>query len=330
MGRALRRLLYTDAAEFPLPPDLAQHAEQAGLELTMLAGHEPGQIAVQGADCVGLFLYRARIDDALLAGLPHCRVLARVGTGYDLIDVSAARRRGIMVTNVPEFCTEEMSDTVILFILAFARRLPHLLAAAHKHHWLRLTEIPTPRRLAGQTLGILGFGRSGRRTAEKARALGLDIRVWTRTPRPEALARLAARAVSFEDVLGCDYVSLHMPLATETTRLIDRPAFQHFTSTGVLINIARGAIVDTDALVIALREERLAGAALDVVDPAPLPPDHPLWDLPNVLITSHSACLSREALRESQTIAIEDAATVLQGRTPRHPVPELAGEVTRQ
>jgi phosphoglycerate dehydrogenase-like enzyme len=321
------RLLYTDAGEFPLPPDLEERAAQAGIELVYVEGHDPQDIVAHGAGrtgsscCHGLFLYRARVNDELLAALPQCRVLARVGTGYELIDVAAAHRRGIMVTNVPEFCTEEMSDTVILFVLAFARRLPHLLAAAHEHRWLRIPDIPTPRRLAGQTLGILGFGRSGGRAAEKARALGLEIRVWTRTSRPEALARLDAHAVGFEEALGCDYVSLHMPLTAETTHLLDRQAFEHFKPTGVLINLARGAIVDTDALVEALRQGRLAGAALDVVDPSPLPPDHPLWDLPNVLITSHSACLSHEALRESQTIAIDDAAAVLQGRPPRHPVP---------
>jgi phosphoglycerate dehydrogenase-like enzyme len=314
------RLLYTDAGEFPLPPDLVELAEQAGLELVSLAGHEPEQIATLGADCHGMFLYRARIDETLLAALPLCRVIARVGTGYELIDVQAARRRGIMVTNVPEFCTEEMSDTVILFILAFARRLPFLLAAQREHHWLRIPEIPTPRRLSGQTLGILGFGRSGQRTAEKARVLGLEIHVWTRTPRPETLARMDAHQAEFDEVLGCDYVSLHMPLVPETTRLIGRQAFTHFKPTSVLINIARGGIVDTDALVEALRTGQLAGAALDVIDPEPLPLDHLLWDLPNVLITSHSACISREALRESQTMAIEDALAVLHGRPPRHPV----------
>jgi D-3-phosphoglycerate dehydrogenase len=316
-------MLYTDAGEFPLPADLVGRAEEAGMELIPLEGHEQDEIAALGADCHGLFLYRARIDDDLLAALPQCRVLARVGTGYDLIDVAAAQRRGVMVTYVPDFCTDELSDTVILFILAFARQFPALMHAAREHRWLPVSELPKPRRLTGRTLAILGLGRSGQRTAEKARAFGLDVLVWTRTLKPDVLDRIGARSASLEEALGCDYVSLHVPLTPQTSHLIDRQALTCFKPTGVLINIARGATVDTEALVEALQQGRLAGAALDVVDPAPLPASHPLWDMPNVLITSHSACISVEALHQSQSTAIDDAAAVLHGRPPLHPVPEL-------
>lgn len=320
---APRRVLYTDAAEFPLAPDLAERARNAGLELIRVEGHARAEIASYGPKCHGMFLYRAEVDDDLLAGLPNCRILARVGTGYEKIDVEAARRRGVMVTYVPDFCTEELSDMVLLFILAFARRLPHLMNAAREHRWLSVAEIPTPTRLVGKTLGILGFGRSGERSAEKARAFGLDVLVWTRTPRPEAYARVGAEPASFEEALGCDYVSLHVPLTSRTAGLIDRQALERFKPSGILINIARGGVVDTDALVEALRQGRLAGAGLDVVEPAPLPPWHPLWDMPNVLITSHSAGLSGAALHQSQTTALEDAIAVLQGKPPAHPVPEL-------
>jgi D-3-phosphoglycerate dehydrogenase len=316
-------MLYTDAGEFPLPADLVHRAEEAGMGLILLEGHDPDEIAALGAGCHGLFLYRARIDDQLLAALPQCRVLARVGTGYELIDVTAAQQRGVMVTYVPDFCTDELSDTVILFILAFARQFPALMYAAREHRWLPVSELPKPRRLAGRTLAVLGLGRSGQRTAEKARAFGLEVLVWTRTPKPGVLDRIGARSASFEEVLGCDYVSLHLPLTPQTTHLIDRQALTHFKPTGVLINVARGAVVDTEALVEALQHGRLAGAALDVVDPAPLPPSHPLWDMPNVLITSHSACISVEALHQSQSTAIDDAAAALHGRPPLHPVPEL-------
>jgi phosphoglycerate dehydrogenase-like enzyme len=227
------------------------------------------------------------------------------------------------VTHVSDFCTEELSDMVVLFVLAFARQLPALTEAARQHRWLSVAEIPTPERLQGRTLGLLGFGRSGRRTAEKARAFGLEVLVWTRTPRPEALAGVGGRPASFEEVLGCDYVSLHVPLTPQTAGLIDRQALERFKPEAVLINIARGGVVDTDALLEALQEKRLAGAGLDVVEPAPLPPSHPLWTLPNVLITSHSAGLSGAALRESLTSAIDDAAAVLHGQSPAHPVPEL-------
>lgn len=318
-------MLYTDAAEFPLPPELVDRARACGLGLRMIGGHDPAELHSAAGDAVGMFLYRARVDAALLDAMPRCRSLARVGTGYDLIDVEEARRRGAVVTNVPDFCTEEMSDTVLLFVLAFARRLPDLLAAARDRHWMSIAELPKPRRLTEGTLGIMGFGKSGQRAAEKARTFGLDVRVWTRTPRPEALSRTGAREASFEEVLACDYVSLQVPLTPQTRGLIDEAALRLMRSEGVLINIARGAVVDTDALVAALREGRIAGAGLDVVDPAPLPPEHPLWTMPNVIITSHTACISQEALIQSQTIAIDDAVAVLSGRVPAYPVPADAG-----
>jgi D-3-phosphoglycerate dehydrogenase len=318
------RMLFTDGGEFGVPDDLMQTAHRAGVEIMIMPGHDPAEIAARGEHCHGLFLFRACIDDNLLAALPRCRVLARVGTGYDLIDVEAARRRNVMVTYVPEFCTEEMSDQVIMFVLAFARQVPRLLEAGHAHRWLTIADIPTPHRIAGRTLGLLGFGRTGQRTAEKARVFGLDVRVWTRTPRPDALTRTGARAATFEDVLGCDYVSLHIPLTPQTRGLIGRQALARFKPGAVLINTARGAIVDTGALVESLRAGRLAGAALDVVEPAPLPPAHPLWRLPNVWITSHSASLSVEALYESLAISLHDVIRMHDGLPPLHPVPELA------
>ncbi|HWE62167.1 MAG TPA: NAD(P)-dependent oxidoreductase, partial [Chloroflexota bacterium] len=220
---------------------------------------------------------------------------------------------------------EELSDHTMAFILGFARQFPYILYKAREHQWLGASQVPPMHRLHGRTLGILGLGRSGQRTAEKAHAFGLETLVWTRTSRPEALARAGARAASFEDVLGCDYVSIHLPLTDATRGLVGREALTHVTPQTVLINISRGAVVDTDALVEALRAGRLAGAALDVVEPAPLPADHPLWAMPNVWITSHSAAFSRDAQDESLSTAVEDAVRMRSGRPPRYPVPELQG-----
>jgi D-3-phosphoglycerate dehydrogenase len=328
-GRHRWRMLFTDADEFRPLDGPIDRAAQAGIHVATMAGHEPAEIVARGADCDGLILFRARIDDALLSALPRCKLLARAGAGYDLIDVAAAMRRGVMVTYVPDFCTEEMSDQVLLFVLVFARRLTTLMQAAREHRWLPLNELPPPSRLVGKTLGALGFGRSGQRTAEKARAFGLDILVWTRTPRQADLSRTGARSVSFADVLGCDFVTLHVPLTAGTRGLIGREALHMMKPTSYLINVARGALVDTGALVEALRDGTLAGAGLDVIDPSPLPAAHPLWDLPNVVITSHSAGFSQDAYRQSLRTVIEDTIAFANGLPPRFPVPELGDRARR-
>jgi D-3-phosphoglycerate dehydrogenase len=324
-GDDIWQMLYTDADEFELPDEYVERASRAGIHIEKVGGHDPRDIAAYGDRCNGMFLFRARVDDALLAALPNCRHLARIGTGYDLIDVDAARRRSVMVTYLPDFCTEELSDHVMAFILGYARRFPYILHKARSNEWLRFGEIPTPRRLLGQTLGILGFGRSGQRTAEKARAFGLQTLVWTRTVRPDELARAGARAATFEEVLGCDYVSIHLPLTGATAGLIGRKELSLLKPEAVLINISRGAIVDTDALVEALQSGRLAGAGLDVVVPAPLPADHPLWSIPTVWLTSHTAADSLESKHQALSAAFEDAIRVRNGRTPEYPVPELSG-----
>ena len=323
------RMLYTDVGEFPLPDSYAEGARRAGIVVEPVDGHDPDRIASYGARCDGLFVFRARVDDALLAALPRCRLVARIGTGYDLIDVDAARRRDVLVTYVPDFCTEELSDHVLACILGFGRQFPAILWQARAHRWLSADAVPMPHRLRGRTLGILGFGRSGQRTAEKARAFGIEVLVWTRTPKPDAVARADARVASFEQAVGCDYVSLHLPLTEATRGLIGTAALAHASPGTVLINIARGAVVDTEALVEALQAGRLAGAALDVVQPAPLPPEHPLWSLPNVWITSHSAAFSYEAKDEALSTAFGDAALVRAGQAPLYLVPELQTPVAR-
>ena len=316
------RLLYTEASTIAMPEDLPKRGAALGIELRTVEGYSRSELIEAGRDCDGVFLLHAQVDDELLAEWPSCRVLARAGTGYELIDVDAARRRGIVVTYVPDFCAPEMSDSVILFMLALSRRLPTFVDAALRHEWLSTDQFPIPRRLAGRSLGILGFGHSGQLTARKAKALGLNVEVWTRTPRLDEYADIGVKPESFTQVLSNDFVSLHLSLTDETRHLIDAEALSHFSADGYLLNIARGGIVDTDALVAALEAGNLAGAALDVVDPYPLPRDHPLWDMPQVIITPHVAGYSREALADSFETAIWDAYLVLQGLRPRYPVPE--------
>ncbi len=317
------RLLYTDADEFPLTAAMLAKARRLGLDLVPLNGHSQNDLIGHGQDCVGAFLYRGRIDDVVLAAVPRWRVVVRIGTGYELIDVDAAMRHGVTVTYVPGYCADEMALTALSMILAFARQLPVFIEASQSRRWLKAAELPSMRRLAGRSLGILGFGHSGQSLGRKASAIGLDVRAWSRELRTADLLAAGVRGASFEDAIQADYVSLHLPLTPETSHLIDSSALAAFRKRSVLINVARGGLVDTAALVDAIGCGRIAGAGLDVVDPQPLPPDHPLWGFPNVLLTHHSASLSVEGARSARTQALEDAAAVLAGGTPRYPVPEM-------
>lgn len=317
------RVLYTDAAEFPLPEELAHLPSELGLELSFAETGDANEVRTLGKDVDAILLFRARVTAQLIDDLPRCRLFARVGTGYDLIDVGAAKDRGRLVTYVPGFATEELSDHVLMFVLAFAHQLPVMLDAQRRHYWPRNDQVALMPRLANQTLGILGFGRSGQRTAEKAAGLGLRVAVWTRHPDMAQLEEIGATTASFAAALASDFVSIHLPATSETDGLIGEREFSLMRQTAVLINVARGSIVQTAALVTALRDGHIRGAGLDVVSPAPLPADHPLWSLPNVLMTFHSGGVSREGRVQVIEAALREAAGVLRGEAPRFPVPEM-------
>lgn len=319
------RMLFPDAGEFSVSERMARRLTELRIELVKVTGHAMADMITAGRACDGIFVYRARVDGEVLDAMPSCQVVCRIGTGYERIDVAAALSRGIAVTYVPSFCAEEMANHAILGVLALAKQIPVMAHAARDHRWLAIDELAWPPRLSRCSLGILGFGGSGQLTAARAASFGLDVVVWTRTPRPGLLQQAGARAGSFEEAMACDFVSIHLPSSPETRKVVGREALAKMKPGACLINIARGDIVDTDALVEALRSGQLGGAVLDVVEPEPLPADHPLWAIPSVLLTCHTASLSREAMEEAQMIAFEDAAAVLAGRTPGHPVPEMTG-----
>ena len=315
------KLLFTEADDYPFPPGFEARAQELGVELVTTPGYGRDELRRAGRDCHGVFLLHASVDGDLLDAWEHCRVLARVGTGYDKIDVAAARRREVEVTFVPDFCSDELSDSAMLFILALARQLPVATSPGAGGRWRALREIPMPTNLRGMSLGILGFGASGQKLAEKAGPFGLRLRTWTRTPKRERFAALGVEPVSFEEALVSDIVSVHLPLNEHTRGLIGAPELARVAPGAWLINIARGEIVDTDALMAALRSGQLGGAGLDVTDPEPLPDDHPLWVFDNVIITPHCAAISEAAMTTSFLSALDDAVAVLNGGTPRHPVP---------
>jgi D-3-phosphoglycerate dehydrogenase len=317
-----------NAVTYPVEPGEAEELQRAGAELVAIEGQQPEEILTAAADCDALLVVSSRLPGDVIEVLPKCRVIARLGAGTDKIDVRAATRCGIVVTNVPDFCLHEQAEHALALLLAFARRLPFMMQAMRTGNWTARSH-PDVHRVAGQTLGLIGFGASAQAVAVRARAFGLRLVAWARDPSKYAsVARQCeVELLPLDRVLSeSDFVSLHLPLVDDTRRLIDAGRLALMKPTAVLINTARGAIVDEAALVEALRVRRIGGAALDVFEGIDVfalpgtPAAHPLLGLDNVLLTPHCAGSSVESSRDSKLRGARNAADVLLGCWPRHVV----------
>jgi glyoxylate reductase len=247
-----------------------------------------------------------RIDAELIAACPDLRVIANYAVGSDNVDLQAARARGIPVGVTPEVLTDSTADLAFACLLAAARRLPEAIAAVREGRWTTWE----PDWLLGQdvhgaTLGIVGFGRIGRAVAR--RAAGFDMEV------------IHTRDLALEELLErADAVSLHVPLTPDTRHLIDDDALARMKPTALLVNTARGGVVDQDALARALHEGSIAGAAIDVTDPEPLPPDHPLLDAPNLLVLPHIGSATHRTREGMADLAVDNLLAGLAGRPLPH------------
>jgi D-3-phosphoglycerate dehydrogenase len=268
----------------------------------------------------------AKVPERVIAAAPRCRIVARLGIGLDNIDVAAATRRGIVVTNVPDYCLIEVAEHALALLLALGRKV------AYYHHdtkqgrydlraWMPIA------RLEGQTLGLVGLGNIGRLVARKAQGLGLRVIATGRTPRSAPGVQWRA---SLEELLReSDYVSLHVPLNPATRRLIGAAQLALMKPSAYLINTARGGLVDHAALAAALDEHKLAGAALDVQDPEPPDLATPPWNDPRVIVTPHAAFVSTESLEDLRTRVCRQVIDRLEGRLPENVVnPEVVERTT--
>jgi glyoxylate reductase len=288
----------------------------------------PAELGAHLRDAHGLVcLLTDTIDEALLAQAPALRVVSNVAVGYNNIDVAAATRRGIVVTNTPGVLTETTADFTWALLLATARRV------AEADRFTRagqFTEWGLMLLLGGdvhaKTLGILGLGRIGRAVTRRAHGFGMRVLYHDAVRDPDAERDLGVVYCDRDTVLReADFVTLHVPLLPETHHYIDERALRLMKSTAYLVNAARGPVVDEAALVRALREGWIAGAGLDVYEDEPRV--HPgLLECPNAVLAPHIASASRETRLRMATMAVEDALAVLEGRRPAHPVnPSVLG-----
>jgi D-3-phosphoglycerate dehydrogenase / 2-oxoglutarate reductase len=257
-----------------------------------------------------------RVTGAVLDDAPRCRIVGRYGIGLDNIAVDRATALGILVTNVPDFCQEEVADHALTLILACARKLVPYARATRAGIWDLAAGRPL-RRLRGQTLGLIGWGSIARTLAAKAHGVGFDILAYTPRLTPGPLEPFGTATNDLDTLLRvADFVSIHAPATPETRGLIDARALRQMKPTAYLINTARGALVEEAALHQALSEGWIAGAALDVLAQEPPDPADPLLALDNAIITPHTAFYSEESTAELQAKAAARVAAVLRGETP--------------
>jgi D-3-phosphoglycerate dehydrogenase len=305
-------------------PDLDQERRllaDAGHELrfgTNAASVEEVREAVTGADAV-LNCY-APMPAEVIRELDRCVVIARYGIGVDTIDLDEATAKGIVVTNVPDYCIDEVSDHALALLMSLARGVTLLDRRVRSGFWASTDARPI-HRLRGRTLGLVGFGRIARALAEKAAPLGFRIMTTDPFVPDDAVRRAGAEPATLEELLrAADVVSIHAPLTADSRHLIGAEELAWMKPGAILINTSRGPLVDLDALRDALADERLGGAGLDVLEEEPPAADDPLLHRDDVIVTPHAAFYSEESLEELQRKAVEQVIQALAGRTPPYAV----------
>jgi len=299
-----------------------------GADLQLAPQATPEAILKVAAPADALLVTYAKITADMIQQMTRCRIISRFGIGVDNVDLEAATAAGIVVTKVPDYCIDEVSDHAMALLLALVRKIPASNAQVHAGRWEMKAVVPI-HRLKGRILGLVGFGRIPRLLAPKAKAFGLRVIVHDPLVQADVIAREHIDQVDFDELLAqSDYVSIHTPLLPETRNLFNGDAFGRMKPGSYLINTARGPIVDEQALARALDAGQLAGAALDVMPQEP-PAGSPLLGRDNVIITPHTSFYSEESLLELQRKAAQEVADVLTGKPAKNPVNPAALESSK-
>jgi D-3-phosphoglycerate dehydrogenase len=282
-------------------------------ELVVAPQGDAATLTALAADVDAIMTNWAKVPQQVIAAAPKCRIVSRLGIGLDNIDVEFATSKGIVVTNVPDYCLIEVAEHSLALLFAMGRKV------AFYHHESKagryaLGDGPELRRLEGQTLGIIGLGNIGRLLANKAMALGLRV-IATGRSRSNPLAGVEWRDLD-QLLAESDYISLHAPSTPETKHLIGAAQFAKMKPTAYLINTSRGALVDEQALAAALEAGQLAGAALDVQQQEPPDLSRPPFNDPRVIVTPHAAFFSRESVTDLRRRVAEQVVDRLHGRVP--------------
>jgi len=286
------------------------------IELVRLNTRDPDELIAHTADADALIVQFSPITRPVIERLRKCRVISRYGIGMDMVDISAATDHGIIVCNVPDFCIEEVSTHTIGFLLNLNCRI-HIQDRHVRSGAWNNPPGGAPARLPGQALGIIGLGKIGQAVARKAGCLGLRLAAYDPYIPKEAADSLGVELMTIEALLRTsDYVTIHCPLTEETRHLVGAPQLALMKPSAFLINMARGPVVDQNALYQALVSGTIAGAAVDVLDPEPPVAGEPLVQLPNIIVTPHTSSLSEDSAIQLRRDVAVNVVTVLRGGVP--------------
>lgn len=317
------RVVVTDLDQ----PSLAEEEEISaaeGFELVHAECRTEDDVIRAGEGADALIVQYAPITREVLKALPGVKVVARYGVGVDTVDLEAATELGVAVCNVPDYGTEDVSDHAIALALSLARGVVGLDREMRAGNY-SLAPVKPLHRVAGRVFGVVGLGLIGAATARKARGVGYETIGFDPVYEPGTTTPDGTDVVGFDELIRrADVVSLHVPLNKHTHHLVNADVLAGMKPGAVLVNTCRGGVVDTEALVEALRSGRLRAAGLDVFEQEPLPTDSPLFKLPNTVLTPHAAWYSEESHVELKRRTAQNAADVLAGRRPRNIVnPEV-------
>jgi len=300
--------------------------EDAGLRLVAAQCKTEDDVIEAARDADAIVAQYATVGARAIAAFTRCRVIARYGTGVDIVDVDAATRRGILVTNVPsDWCQNEVADHAMALLLAAARKICTYDRATRAGAWRWQSGEPI-HRMQGRALGLLSFGAIAQAIAARAHAFGMRVIAHDPYMAPDDVTAHGATPVSFDELIEqSDYLVIQAPLTKETHHLIGEAELRRMKPTLILINTARGPIINDDALYLALKEGWIAGAGLDDIEEEPAKlrdwkPVNPLFSLDNVVITPHAAYYSEEAIRTVRDFAAHEVVRVLTGKPPLSPV----------
>ena len=318
-----RPLVAVTDSVFPNLDGARKVVSRVGAELRLAKAPTAEAIVEVARDADAVLITYAKLTTEIIEQMTKCRIISRFGIGVDNVDIATATRKGIVVTKVPDYCIDEVSDHAMALLLALVRKIPLANARVQAGEWQMPSVVPI-HRLRGTVLGLVGFGRIPQLLAPKAQAFGLRVIACDPYVPEEVMSRARVKRVEFAELVKTsDYISIHVPLMPETNHLYNAAVFSQMKPTAYLVNTARGPVVDEAALAAALDKRQLAGAALDVVEKEP-PRGSPLLGRDNVILTPHTSFYSEESLADLQTKAAEEVVRVLSGEAPRNPVnPEV-------